>query len=93
MQEQCLPSLPGEETAQQRAERLYQRLRVGEEVDVMVPETGKRFTIRPVHPRGWERAVRGYSVVLPDGTIPKGYRGMLLEPVQVREWLADLIET
>ncbi|MBA2681041.1 MAG: hypothetical protein H0U76_21925 [Ktedonobacteraceae bacterium] len=46
---------------------MHQRLKAGETIHAIVPETGKVFDIQPEY-RG--KTLRGYSIVLSDGTMP-----------------------
>ena len=71
---------------------LYERLKQGETINVRAKGTGTAFTIQIEQ---WGGAT-GYTVLTPDlfGElhIVPGYKGLLLDPETVRDWLSQLEE-
>src|SRR5260221_11772301 len=68
--------------------RLYDRLKRGETVEVRAMLNGREFAIRP---EGWEGFILGYTCLV-NGQEEPGYKGKLLAKDQLWDWADQLIE-
>lgn len=70
---------------------MFDRLKSGESINVVVPETGKTFTVEPAYSKYLPTSPIGYSIVV-DGAIVPGHRGTLMDRETITAWAMDLDE-
>lgn len=85
----ALQAVPSYVTRYARGQnRIVERLRRGETVEVQVMANGRCCAIRPEQ---WEGIVLGFSCLV-EGKVEPGYHGLLLDRDQLWDWTEQLIE-
>src|SRR5882762_2427413 len=68
---------------------IIEKLRARKRVYIANPDTGKKYSIEPAY---WEGVRLGWTFRDEDGSIPKGYKGVMLDPETIENTCFCLVE-